>query len=330
MTRLRPGDWWAARLFLGVLSLISTDATRAQDYPDHPITLIVPFPPGGSTEALARILAERMRVTLGQPIVVEDVGGAGGTIGTGRVARAASDGYTLEIGNISTHVLNGAVYALKYDVVEDFSPVSLLADTPLVIVARGTMVAKNLSDLVAGLKTSTQASVGVVGAGDLNRIVGIYFQRRVGADFVYVPYRGGGPILQDLIAGQIDLSFGPLAAVLAQLRAGSIKAYAVMADSRSPAAPDIPTIDEGGVSGLYASFWHGLWAPKATPGPIVAKINEAVVEALSDESVQKRLADLAQTLPARTQQTPEALRGLQKAEIAKWWPIIRAAGVKAE
>jgi tripartite-type tricarboxylate transporter receptor subunit TctC len=305
-------------------------AARAQAYPSRPITIVVPFPAGGPTDTLARILAEHMRISLGQPVIIENVSGAGGSIGVGRVARAAPDGYTVSIGHWQTHVLNGASYQLQYDVVKDFEPVSLLADTPQWIVARKTLPAKDLSELIAWLKQNPgKATVGTVGVGG-PEVTGIYFQKKTGTSFQFVPYRGGAPLNQDMLAGHIDFGFGQAASTFVHVRNGNLKVYAVMAQSRWAAAPNILTIDEAGVPGLYASFWHGLWVPKGVPKEIITRLNSAVQAALADATVRQRFADQGQDIPPREQQTPEALAAQQKAEIEKWWPILKAANIKGE
>ena len=316
-------------LILASLLLPAHDA-GAQAYPSRPITLIVPFPAGGPTDTLARILAEHMRTTLGQPLIVENVSGAGGNIGVGRAARAAPDGYTLVMGHWQTHVLNGASYKLPYDVVSDFEPVSLLAETPQWIVARKNLPAKDLTELIAWLKENVgKATAGTVGVGG-PEITAIYFQKATGTSFQFVPYRGGAALSQDLVGGQIDISFNNAASTFVQVRSGAIKAYAVMARSRWALAPDVPTIDEAGIPGLYASFWHGLWAPKGTPKEIIAKLNMALRAALADQTVRQRFSEQGQDIPPEDRQTPEALAAQQKAEIEKWWPIMKAANIKVE
>ncbi len=248
----------------------------------------------------------------------------------GQVARAAPDGYTVSIGHWQTHVLNGVSYKLPYDVVADFEPVSLLADTPQWIVARKTFPAKDLTELIAWLKENPgKATAGTVGVGG-PEIAGIYFQKITGTSFTFVPYRGGAPLNQDMLAGQIDFAFGQAASTFVHVRNGNLKAYAVMAKTRWAAAPDVPTIDEAGVPGLYASFWHGLWVPRGTPKEVIAKLNSAVQAALADAIVRQRFADQGQDIPPREQQTSEALAARQKAEIEKWWPILRAANIKGE
>jgi tripartite-type tricarboxylate transporter receptor subunit TctC len=292
--------------------------------------MIVPYPAGGPTDTLARILSEHMRISLGQSVIIENVSGAGGSIGVGRAARSAPDGYTVSIGHWQTHVLNGASYKLQYDVVKDFEPVSLLADTPQWIVARKLLPAKDLKELIDWLKKNPgKATAGTVGVGG-PEITGIYFQNMTGTSFTFVPYRGGAPLNQDLLGGQIDFGFGQAASTFVHVRNGDLKAYAVMAKTRWSAAPEIPTIDEAGVSGLYASFWHGLWMPKGTPQDVITKLNSAVQAALADATVRQRFADQGQDIPPREQQTPEALAAQQKAEIEKWWPIMKAANIKGE
>ena len=304
---------------------------RAQAYPSRPITIVVPFPAGGPTDALTHILVEHMRTSLRQPVIIENVSGAGGSIGVGRVARAAPDGYTVSIGHWRTHVLNGASYQLQYDVVQDFEPVSLLTDTPQWIVARKTLPARDLRELIAWLKENPgKAMVGTVGIGGGRVIAGIYFQNSTGTSFPFVPYRGGAALYQDMLAGHIDLALGQAASSFMHVRNGNLKAYAVMAKIRWAAAPDIPTIDEAGVPGLHASYWHGLWVPKGTPKEPITRLNSAVQAALADATVQQRFADQGQDIPLREQQTPEALAAQQNAEIEKWRPILKTANIKGE
>jgi tripartite-type tricarboxylate transporter receptor subunit TctC len=304
----------------------------AEVYPARPITMIVPAAAGGPTDVVGRILAERMRGTLGQSVMVENSTGAGGTIGVGRLARAAPDGYTLGVGIWSSHVVNAAIYTLPYDVVKDFEPVALISrEFATVITAKKTMAAKDLHELIAWLKANPdRASFGSAGVGSPPHVVGVLFQNLTNTRFQFVHYRGVAPATQDLVAGQIDFMVDSPTTALPQVRAGSIKAYAVTAKTRLAAAPDIPTVDEAGLPGLYLSVWLALWAPKGTPHDVIAKLNSAVRGALADSATQSRLADLAQEAFPPDQQTPEALGALQKADIEKWWPIIRAAGIKAE
>ena len=302
---------------------------RAQAYPARPITLVVPFPAGGPTDTIGRVVAEGMRASLGQPVVIDNVGGAAGSLATGKVARAAPDGYTIGLGSGTTHVANGAIYSLNYDVVTSFEPVSMLTIQPMVIVAKKTMQADTLQDLIAWLRANPdKASQGTAGAGSTSHLAGIFFQMATGTRYQFVPYRNTG--MQDLMAGLIDLMIDPAANSVPQVRAGTIKAYAVTSRHRTPAAPDVPTVDEAGLPALQITSWHGLWVPKGTPKDIIAKLNGAVVEALADPTVRRRLADLANETVPRDQQTPAALAAWQKAEIEKWWPIIKAAGIKAE
>jgi tripartite-type tricarboxylate transporter receptor subunit TctC len=302
-----------------------------QTYPSRPITMIVPFPAGGPLDTIARIMAEGMRGWLGQPIIIENVSGAGGTLGVGRVARSAGDGYTLSAGFLGTHVINGAIYALQYDVLNDFEPVSRFAGSSWLIVAKNSMPATDLKGLIAWLKANPdKASQGTVGVGSPHHVAGVFFQKETGTRFQFVPYRGAAAAMQDLMAGQIDMIIDSPTITLPQVRAGTIKGYAVAAESRLAAAPDIPTVDEAGLPGFYVSGWSALWAPKGTPKNVIAKLNAAAVNAFNDPGVRQRLADIGQELPPPDQQTPEALRSFQKAEIEKWWPIIKAAGIKAE
>jgi tripartite-type tricarboxylate transporter receptor subunit TctC len=320
----------AALVFAAALAGLPV-AAPAQSYPSRPVTLVVPFPAGGPTDVIARTLAQHMRESLGQSVVVENVTGANGNIGVGRVARAAPDGYTITIGHWSTHVVNGAVYPLAYDVLKDFEPISLVATNSYLIVAKNTVPAGDLKSFIAWLKANPdKASEGTAGAGSPQHISGVFFQNATGTRFQFVPYRGAAPAMQALVAGDIDLIIDDPTSSLPQVRAGRIKAFAVTAKSRLAAAPDIPTVDEAGLPGFYFSRWHALWAPKGTPKDVVAKLNAAVVAALADETVRSRLTDLGQEIYPRAQQTPEALAALHKAEIEKWWPLIKAAGIKAE
>jgi len=303
----------------------------AQAYPTHPIAMIVPFPAGGATDTLARLLGERLRTSLGQPVIIENAAGAAGSIGVGRAARAAGDGYTLSIGTLTTHALIGGLYTLPFDLLMDFEPIAQLASEPLLIVGKNSLPANSLQELIAYLRAHPDTvSVGIAGVGAAGHLAGISFQRETGTRFQFVPYRGNGPATQDLVAGQIDFMIEPSSNFQALVRAGSIKAFAVTSKKRFTVAPAIPTADEAGLPGFYSSLWYGLWAPKATPKPVIGKLNAAVTDALADPGVQKRLADLGLEIPPHDQQTPEALIALQRAEIAKWWPIIKAANIKAE
>jgi tripartite-type tricarboxylate transporter receptor subunit TctC len=303
----------------------------AQTYPSRPITIVVPYAAGGSTDVIARLVAQRMRAPLGQPVIIENVTGAGGSLGVGRVARAPGDGYTLSLGQNGSHVINGATYALPYDLLNDLEPVALLATTPLLILARNALPVGDLAGLIAWLKANPgKATQGTSGVGSISHASGILFQKATGTHFSFVPYRGAAPIMQDLVAGQIDMTIVDPASSAAQVSPGWVKVHAVTAPGRLSSAPQIPTVDEAGLPGFYVSLWTGLWAPKRTPQNIIAKLNAAVVEALADPAVRARLADLGEEVFPREQQTPDALRAHQKAEIEKWWPIIKAAGIKGE
>jgi tripartite-type tricarboxylate transporter receptor subunit TctC len=304
---------------------------RAQAYPTRPMTMVVPYAAGGPTDTIARIMAERMRVSLGQIVLVENVTGAAGTIGVGRAARAAPDGYTISIGHWGTHVVNGAIYELPYHVFNDFEPVSLIATNPQIIVARKGVPANDLKELIAWLKAnSAKATQGTAGHGSGSHVSGIFLQHLTGTRFQFVPYRGAGPAMQDLIAGQIDMMIDQAGNSLPQVRAGTVKAYAVTDKVRLTAAPEIPTAAEAGIAGLEISIWHALWMPKDTPKEIIAKLNAAVVDALADAGVRKKLGDLGQEIPTREQQNPGTLAAYHKAEIEKWWPVLKAANIKGE
>ncbi len=301
----------------------------ADVYPSQPITMVVPFAAGGPTDTIARIVSERMSASLGRPIVVENAVGAAGTVGTGRVARANPDGYTVCVGFLGTHVLNGAIYTLPYDVQKDFEPIALLASNPQLIVAKKATPAKDLKELIEWLKANPgKAAQGTAGVGSPAHIAGAYFQRASGTTFQFAPYRGAAPAMQNLVGGHIDLMFDQASNALPHVRNGSIKAYAVTAKVRLASAPDIPTVDEAGLPEFYISVWSAMWAPKGTPQEVIGKLNAAVVDALADKTVQQRLADLGQEVPPRGQQTPGALATFQKSEIEKWWPIVRGMNLQ--
>jgi tripartite-type tricarboxylate transporter receptor subunit TctC len=306
-------------------------AAPAQVYPSRPITMVVPFAAGGPVDTVARILSEPMRATLGQSIIVENVTGAAGSIGVGRVARAAPDGYTLSIGHWSTHVVNGAIYPLPYDLLRDLEPIVLLPSNPMIVVSTNAVPAKSLNEFVGWIKANEgKVSAGTAGAGSATHVAGVYFQNVTGTRFQFVPYRGTGPALQDLVAGQIDFIVDQASNSLQHVRDGKIRAYAVTASARLPSAPDIPTVAEAGLPSLDISVWYGLWAPKGTPKEIIAKLNAAAVQALSEPAVRQRFAELGLDMPPRDRLTPEALAAYQKAEIEKWWPVIKDANIKTE
>ena len=304
---------------------------RADNFPSRPITIVVPFAAGGPSDVMARILAERMKVTLGETLLVENVTGAGGSIGVGRALRSAPDGYTVSFGHLGTHVANGAVYKLGYDLVTDLEPVALLPSNPMILVSKNAVPAKTLGELIAWLKARpTPAAAGTAGAGSGSHIAGLYFENITGIKLQYVPYRGTGPAMNDLVAGQIDLMIDQLSNSINQVRAGTIRGYAVTDSKRAGSASDIPTTDEAGLPGFHMTLWSGLWVPKGTPKEIVARLNAAAVDALNDPGVRKQLDNLGLQMPPKDSLSPQALGDWQKAEIAKWWPMIKAANVKVE
>jgi tripartite-type tricarboxylate transporter receptor subunit TctC len=312
-------------------SLQGATSARAEVYPSRPIVMIAPLSVGGSTDVIARVVAQGMSQVLGQNIAVENVTGAGGTIGEGRIARSNPDGYTIGIGQWGTNVANGAIYPLKYDLMKDFEPIGLVATQPFLIVARKSMPANNLKELIEWLRANAgKANEGNSGVGSPSHVAGLLFQKAIGANFTMVPYRGAGESTQALVSEQIDVLLNVPGISMGQIRAGAMKAYAVTAPTRATMAPDIPTTDEAGLPGFYFSFWHAIWVPKDTPKDIIAKLNDALMKALADPATKKRLIDIGQEIFPPEQQTPEALRSFQQAEIDKWWPIIKAANIKAE
>ena len=314
------------------VALISFGGNALADhFPSHPITIVVPFSAGGPSDAMARILAERMKTTLGEVLLIENVTGAGGSIGVGRAVRSPPDGYTISFGHLGTHVANGAIYKLGYDLVADLEPVVLLPSNPMLIVSKNAVPAKSLQELLAWLKARpTPATAGTAGAGSGSHIAGLYFENVSGVKLQYVPYRGTAPAMNDLVAGQIDLIVDQTSNSISQVRAGNIRAYAVTSDKRLESAPDVPTTDEAGLPGFHMTLWSGLWVPKGTPKEIVTKLNAAAVDALTDPAVRKQLENLGLQMPPKDQLAPEALGAWQKAEIAKWWPVLKAANVKVE
>ena len=317
--------FWAA---LALLVLTGATGANAQSYPSRPITLVVPFPPGGSTDAAARIMAERMRAPLGQSIVIENVGGAGGSIGVGRVARAAPDGYTFDIGQWDTHV-GSIIYKLDYDLEKDFEPIALISNNPQLLVARKDLPANTLAELVTWMKANPD-KINFVNQNAAANVTGVMFENLTKQKVQFIPYRGAGPAMTDLVAGTVDLLVVQGAVALPQIRAGAIKALANLSVARSASMPDIPTADETGVPGLYMSGWFGFWAPKGTPKDIIAKLNATMVQVLASPAVAQRFEELGIEISAPDRQTPDALRAYQKQEAERWWPIIKAAGIKVD
>src|ERR1700716_2758031 len=314
-----------------LLGLGWTGLAAAQDYPTRAITMIVPFPAGGATDTLARFLTEKMRAILAQPVIIENIGGAAGSIGVGRAVRSPADGYTLSIGTSSTHVLTGGLYTLPFDLLKDLEPIIQIGSEPLLIVGKKSLPADDLKGLIAWLKANPdKASVGIAGVGAAGHLAGISLQKATDTKFQFVPYRGNGPAMQDLLAEQIDFMIEPSSNFKSLVGAGSVKPYAITGKARLPSSPDIPTADEAGLPGFFASLWYGLWVPKDTPKDIIAKLNATMVQVLADPMVQKRFDELGIQITPLAQQSPEALRTFQKAESERWWPIIKASNLKAE
>jgi tripartite-type tricarboxylate transporter receptor subunit TctC len=306
-------------------------ACCAQDYPTRPISMIVPFPAGGATDTVARFLGEKMRAILGQPVVIENVGGAAGSLGVARAVRATSDGYTLSVGTSTTHMLTGGLYALQFDLLKDLEPIIEIGSEPLLIVGKKSLPADDLKGLIAWLKANPdKASVGIAGVGATGHLTGISFQKETATRFQFVPYRGNGPAMQDLLAEQIDFMIEPSSNFKALIGAGSVKPFAITGKTRLTSAPNIPTADEAGLPGFFASLWYGLWVPKGTPKDIIAKLNGAMSQILADPKVKQRFDEQGIQITPINQQSPEALRALQKAEADRWWPIIKAANIKAD
>jgi tripartite-type tricarboxylate transporter receptor subunit TctC len=308
---------------------VGATVAYAEEFPSRPITMLVPFTAGGPTDTIARVIADRMGKSLGQAVVIENLTGAGGKIAAGRVARAAPDGYTLDLATWSTHVVTPVIYKLQYDVFRDFDPVVWLTQTPLLLVSRKDIPASNLKELVAWLKAKPDPVL-LGSAGGTDQVAGYLLQQQTGASMQVVPYRGLAPAMQDIMAGRIDILFDQPSDAVPQIKSGTIKGYAVTAEKRASIAPDIPTVDEGGLPGLHLTPWHSLWVPKGTPKDIVTKLNAAAMDALADPAVRQRLSDVGQDIVPRDQQTPEALAVYYKSETDKWWPIIKAAGIKAD
>jgi tripartite-type tricarboxylate transporter receptor subunit TctC len=326
---------WTRRAFLTSSAVLAATScfgrADAAAYPSRPITMIVPFPAGGPTDTIGRVVAEGMRSSLGQPVVIENVGGVAGNLGTERVARATPDGYTIGLGNSVTHVINAAIYPLKYDVVTDFVPIAPLVTESAVIVARKDFPANNLVELITWLKANPdKALLGSAGVGSNSDVIAIFFKQTTDTRFQIIPYRGLGPVIQDIVAGHIDFAMSLPANALPQVRARTIKAFAVTAKSRLAGAPEIPTVDESGLPRFYQSNWHALFAPKGVPAEMIATLNAAVRAALADPTIRARLVDLGQDVFPAAQQSPQALATFQKAEIEARWPIIKAAGIRPE
>ena len=322
---------WLAMMAATMVVMGWTGRAAAQGYPTRPITMIVPFPAGGATDTLARFLGEQMRGVLGQPVIIENIGGAAGSIGVGRAVRAPADGYTLSIGTSTTHMLTGGLYALSFDLLGDLAPVIEIGSEPLLIVGRKALPADDLKGLIAWLRANPdKASVGIAGVGATGHLAGIAFRKATETKFQFVPYRGNAPAMQDLLAGNIDFMIEPSSNFQSLIAAGSLKPFAITGRTRLASAKDIPTADEAGLPGFFASLWYGLWVPKDTPKDVVARLNAAMTQILASPSVRQRFAELGIQITPLDQQSPEALRAFQKAEMDRWWPIIKASGLKGE
>ena len=319
------------RIAIALAAACAIGGANAQDFPSRHVTIVVPLATGGSTDTIARIMAEGMRPHLSQTLIVENSPGAGGSTGVIRVARSAPDGYTMQIGQWGTNVASGAVYDLPIDLLTDLEPVGLIATQPSMIVGRKNLPPNNLKELIAWLKANPgKPTFGNAGIGSPGHVSGVFFQNTIGGQFQFIPYRSAGPASQDLLAGNIDLMMDTAATSGNHVRSGLLKAYAMTANKRSPVVPDVPTVDEAGLPGFYFYFWHAFWVPKGTPKDAIAKLNDATVKALNDPVTRKRLLDIGQELYTPEMSTPQALGKFQKAEIEKWWPIIKAAGIKVK
>jgi tripartite-type tricarboxylate transporter receptor subunit TctC len=332
MTTEDTREFLMRKVFLALLAILAFATTAsAQTFPSRPITIIVPFSAGGPSDVMARILAERMKVALGEAVLIENVTGAGGSIGVGRAVRSPPDGYTVSFGHLGTHVANGAIYKLGYDLVADLEPVVLLPSNPMIVVSKNAVPAKSLGELLAWLKARPQpAAAGTAGAGSGSHIAGLYFENITGIRLQYVPYRGTGPAMNDLVAGQIDLIVDQLSNSINQVRAGTIRGYAVTDAKRAESATDIPTADEAGLPGFHMTLWSGMWVPKGTPKEIIARLNATMTQVLADSKVKQRFEELGIQITPLPQQSQEALRAFQQQEADRWWPIIKASGIKAE
>ena len=314
-------------VLVAILALLTTAATAAaQSFPSRPVTVIVPFPAGGPTDTLARILAEYAKGPLGQPVIVENVAGAGASIGIGRAVASPPDGYTLSLGNWTSHVGAGAIYPVNWHILNDLAPVAKLPVSTLIIVGKNDLPANNIRELIAWMKANPgKASIANVGAGSGAHVCSVYFNDKVGVTGTFVPYKGGAPVMQDLVGNQIDLFCAEASQTLAHVRAGKMKAFTVLSENRWAPLPDVPTMKEVSSADITLPFWHGLWAPKNTPKDAIARLNAAVNQVFAEPAVQKRIAALGMVIPSRAEQTPESLAAYHKAEVEKWWPVIKAA-----
>ncbi len=322
---------WLGLIIAIFTGLAWTGAVHAEDYPARTITMIVPFPAGGATDTVARFLGERMRAILGQPVIIENIAGAAGSLGVGRAVRATADGYTLSIGTSTTHMLTGGLYKLPFDLLKDLEPVIEIGSEPLLIVGKKGLPADDLKGLIAWLKANPdKASVGIAGVGATGQLTGISFQKATGTRFQFVPYRGNAPAMQDLLAGQIDFMIEPSSNFKPLLASGNVKPFAITGRTRLPSSPTIPTADEAGLPGFFATLWYGLWVPKGTPKDVIAKLNATMSQVLADPQVKQRFDELGIQITPLDQQSPEALRAFQKVEAERWWPIIKTSNIKVE
>ena len=319
-------------LALAAVAGLAATGAQAQNYPTRPITMIVPFAAGGPTDVIARIVSDHMSRTLGQQIVIENVAGAGGTTGITRAAQSQPDGYTIMMGHMGTHGAAPALYPnLKYDPTKDFAPIGVAAGTPIVIVAKKDFPANDLKGFLAYLKANgDKVNMAHAGVGSVSHSTGIFFNSVVKAKPTMVAYRGTGPALNDLMGNTVDFMTDQIVNVAPQIQGNNIKAFAIATPERSPVLPNVPTTKEAGLDGYEVSAWNAVFAPKGTPPDVVKKLSDALMKALDDENTKKRLLDLGGVLPTAAERTPDGLQKLVESEVARWTPVLKAAGATAE